>query len=43
MGYEPIVVLSQADRECANYINDTLGEHKALSELKSKVTLSVKT
>ncbi|DBA93230.1 TPA: hypothetical protein ACH3X2_003525 [Trebouxia sp. C0005] len=36
MGYEPIVVLSQADRECAACINDTLGEHRALSELKSK-------
>ncbi|KAL0053354.1 hypothetical protein WJX82_004675 [Trebouxia sp. C0006] len=43
MDYEPIVVLSQADRECADCVNDTLGEHKALSELKSKATLSVKT
>ena len=43
MGYEPIVVLSQADRECAACVNDKLGEHKGLSELKSKVTLSVKT
>ena len=37
MGYEPIVVLSQADRECADCVNDTLGEHRALSELKAKV------
>lgn len=42
-GHEPIVVLSQADRECADCVDDTLGEHKALSELKSKVILSVKT
>lgn len=37
MGYEPIVVLSQADRECADCVNNTLDEYRGLSELKAKV------
>ena len=37
MGYEPIVVLSQADRECADCVSSTLGEYRVLSGLKAKV------
>ena len=37
LGYEPVVVLSQADRECTACRTDTLGDHAALNDLKNKV------
>ena len=37
LGYEPVVVLSQADRECAECKTNTLGDFPALNDLKIKV------
>ena len=37
LGYEPVVVLSQADRECAECKVNTLGNYPVLDELKHKV------
>lgn len=37
LGYEPVVVLSQADRECAKILVKSLGKHAALDELRNKV------
>ena len=37
LGYEPVVVLSQADRECTECKANTLGNYPALNELKNKV------
>ena len=38
-GYEPVVVLSQADRECAECKTNTLGDFPALNDLKLKVSV----
>ena len=38
LGYEPIVVLSQADRECKDCRDNTLGDFAALNDLRAKVS-----
>lgn len=37
LGYTPIVVLSQADRECEECRSDSLQEYPKLTALKDKV------